>query len=75
MGAYRTPKVFFFFLNTAFLLLNYSACKKKLQRWSLYEVIKDILLFVLNTKQPLSDICKTVLGVLKKIKISIFSKK
>ena len=29
---------------------------KKLQRWSLYEVIEDILPFVLNTKRPLSDI-------------------
>ena len=29
---------------------------KKLQQWSLYEVIEDILLFVLNTKRPLSDI-------------------
>ena len=29
---------------------------KKLQQWSLYEVIEDILPFVLNTKWPLSDI-------------------
>ena len=29
---------------------------KMLQQWSLYEVIEDILLFVLNTKRPLSDI-------------------
>ena len=29
---------------------------KKLQHWSLYEVIKDILPFVLNPKWPLSDI-------------------
>ena len=29
---------------------------KKLQQWSLYEVIEDILPFVLNTKRPLSDI-------------------
>ena len=29
---------------------------KKLQQWSLSEVIKDILPFVLNTKRPLSDI-------------------
>ena len=28
----------------------------KLQQWSLYEVIEDILPFVLNTKRPLSDI-------------------
>ena len=36
-------------------LLYYSA-RKKPQQWSLYEVIKDILPFVLNTKRPLSDI-------------------
>ena len=36
-------------------LLYYSACKKP-QQWSLYEVIRDILPFVLNTKWPLSDI-------------------
>ena len=29
---------------------------KKLQQWSLYEVIEDIMPFVLNTKRPLSDI-------------------
>ena len=29
---------------------------KKLQQWSLYEVIEDIMLIVLNTKRPLSDI-------------------
>ena len=29
---------------------------KKLQQWSLSEVIEDILPFVLNTKRPLSDI-------------------
>ena len=29
---------------------------KKLQQWSLSQVIKDILPFVLNTKWPLSDI-------------------
>ena len=29
---------------------------KKLQQWSLYEVIEDILPFVLNTKRPLSDV-------------------
>ena len=29
---------------------------KKLQKWSLYEVIKDILSFDLNTKRPLRDI-------------------
>ena len=29
---------------------------KKLRQWSLYEVIEDILPFVLNTKRPLSNI-------------------
>ena len=29
---------------------------KKLQQWSLYEVIEDIMPFVLNTKRPLSVI-------------------
>ena len=29
---------------------------KQLQQWALYEVIEDILPFVLNTKRPLSDI-------------------
>ena len=29
---------------------------KRLQQWSLYEVIEDIRPFVLNTKRPLSDI-------------------
>ena len=29
---------------------------KKLQQWSLYEVIEDIMPFVLNTKRPLRDI-------------------
>ena len=30
---------------------------KKLQQWSLFEMIEDILPFVLNRKRPLSDIC------------------
>ena len=58
MGLYRTPKfgcLFKIFKIQLFLLLYYSACKK-LQQWSLYEVIEDILPFVLNIKQPLSDI-------------------
>ena len=29
---------------------------KRLQQWSLYEVIENIVLFDLNTKRPLSDI-------------------
>ena len=42
------------FQNTVFLLLYYSA-RKKLQQSSLYEVIENILPFVLNTKRPLRD--------------------
>ena len=48
---------------------------KKLQQWSFYEVIEDILPFVLNTKRPLSNIIKTVLGVFKEIqKVNFFEK-
>ena len=53
---------------------------KKLQQWSLYEVIEDILPFVLNTKRPLSDIWlvsykQNSFGCfLKKWKFWIFSK-
>ena len=39
---------------------------KKLQQWSLYEVIEDILPFVFNTKQPPSDIYCNVLSSLGK---------
>ena len=52
----------------------------KLQQWSLYEVIEDILPFVLNTKRPLSDIWllrykQIVLGVFEKIQnFNIFKK-
>ena len=58
MGAYRTPKVGCFF---KIVKIHHFCCfitqlVKKLQQWSLYEVIEDILPFVLNTKQPLSDI-------------------
>ena len=50
---------------------------KKLQQWSLNEVIVDILLFVLNEKEPLSDIwllsyVQNSFGYLKKKKNLIF---
>ena len=58
MGAYRTPEVgsFHYFPKYSFIVAFISQLVKKLQQWSLYEVIEDILPFVLNTKQPLSDI-------------------
>ena len=43
------------FQNTAFCCFI-TRLVKKLQHWSLYEVIEDILLFILNTKLPLSNI-------------------
>ena len=52
------PKVGCFFQNaqkTAFCSFI-TQLVKKLQQWSLYEGIEDILPFVLNTKRPLSDI-------------------
>ena len=58
MGAYRTPKVgcFFKIVKTHHFCCFITQLVKKLQQWSLYEVIEDILPFVLNTKRPLSDI-------------------
>ena len=53
---------------------------EKLQQWSLYEVIEDILPLVLNIKRPLNDIWllsyeQNSLGCfLKKFKFWIFSK-
>ena len=53
---------------------------KMLQQWSLYEVIKDILPFILNIKRPLSDIWllsykQNSFGCfLKKLKLRFFSK-
>ena len=53
---------------------------KKLQQWSLYEVIEDIMPFVLNTKRPLSDIWllsyeQNSFGCFrKKVRISSFAK-
>ena len=35
---------------------QYKDSVKQLQQWSLYEVIQNILPFVLNTKRPLTDI-------------------
>ena len=64
-----------------FLVIYYSACIKEIQKWPLYEVKEDILLFVLNTKLPLSDIWllsykQNSFGFfLKKFKLWIFSKK
>ena len=40
----------------SFLVAFISQLVKKLQQWSLYEVIEVILPFVLHTKRPLSDI-------------------
>ena len=58
-GAHRTPKIGWFF--SKFMKLNIfvfliTQLVKKLQQWSLYEVIGHILPFVLNTKQALSNI-------------------
>ena len=53
---------------------------KMLQQWSLYEVIEDILPFVLNTKHPLSNVWllsyeQNSFGcILTKLKLQIFSK-
>ena len=58
MGVYQTPKlgVFCYFPKYSILVAILSQLVKKLHQWSLYEVIEDILPFVLNTKPPLSDI-------------------
>ena len=70
MGAYRTPKVgcFFKIVKIHHICCFITQLTKRLQQWSLYEVIEDILPFILNTKRPLSDIWlvsykQTVLGV------------
>ena len=54
----KLPKlgVFSYFPKYSILVAVISQLVKKLQQWSLYEVIEDILPFVLNTKQSLSDI-------------------
>ena len=48
--------VFSYFPKYSFIVAFISQLVKKLQQWSLYEVIEDILPFVLNPKMPLSDI-------------------
>ena len=53
---YRAPKIGCFFQSNE---IQHFCCfitqfVKKVQQWSLYEVIEDILLFVLNTKQSFS---------------------
>ena len=48
--------VFSYFPKYSFIVAFISQLVKKLQQWSLYEVIEDILPFVLNTKRPLSYI-------------------
>ena len=50
--AAKCPKLF----KIQRFLLLFTQLVKKLQQWSLSEVIKDILPIVLNTKRPLSDI-------------------
>ena len=58
-GVHRTPKVERFFKMVKILYFCYfitQLVKKLWQQGSLYEVIKTILPFVLNTKQPLSNI-------------------
>ena len=57
MGAYRMPEFgcfFKFFKMQLFHCFN-TQLVKKLHQCSFYEVIEDILLFVLNTKRLLSD--------------------
>ena len=54
---YSQSWVFFFFkMFRIHLFCFITQLVKKLLQWSLYEVIEDILPFVLNTKQPLNDI-------------------
>ena len=57
-GAHRTPKIgcFFKMFKIQLFCCFITQLVKKLHQWSLHEVIEDILLFVLNTKRPLSDI-------------------
>ena len=58
MGVYRTPEIGCFFKMVKMLHFCYFITQlvKKLQQWSLNEVIKDILTSGLNTKGPLSNI-------------------
>ena len=81
-GAYRTPKVgcFFKIVKIHHICCFITQLTKRLRQWSLYEVIEDILPFVLNIKRPLSDIWlvsykQNSFGCfLKTIKILNFSK-
>ena len=54
----KHPKlgVFCYILKYSILVAGISQLGNKLQQCSLYEVIEDIMPFVLNTKRPLSDI-------------------
>ena len=54
----KHPKlgVFSYFPKYSILVAIISQLVEKLQQWSLYEVVEDILPFVLNTKRPLSNI-------------------
>ena len=81
-SVHGTPKVGCFFktFKIRHLCCFITWLVKKLQQWSLYEVIEDILPFVLNTKRPLSDIWllsykQNSFGCfLTKVRISILSK-
>ena len=59
LGAHHTPKVgcFFKMFKIQHFCCFITPLVKKLQQWSLYEVIEETLPFVLNTERPLSDIC------------------
>ena len=48
--------VFSFFPKHTFVVAFISQLTQKPKQWSLYEVIEGILLFILNTKRPLSNI-------------------
>ena len=72
--------VFFKMCKIHFFCCFITQLVKKLQQWSLHEVIKDILPFVLNTKRHLSDISllrykQNSFGCfLRKFRFGIFSK-
>ena len=77
----KQNSVFFpYFPKYSILVVDISQHVKKLQHGSLYEVIEDIIPFVLNTKRPLSYIWllsyeKNSFGCfLKKFTLSIFPK-
>ena len=57
-GVHCTPEVgcFFKMFKIQLFCCFITQLVKMLQQWSLYDVIEDILSFVLNTKRPLSDI-------------------